>query len=65
MTRGENFSIEDLLFATLMYLDEDYEKNQPCEHRDSYQVDGRDGEVYYNVCNSCGVLFFKVVPFTV
>lgn len=38
------------------YLDEEYEKNRPCEHKSSYRVDGL-GEVYYNVCDDCGVLF--------
>lgn len=40
----------------LQYLDEEYEKNKPCEHKDSYTVDSTS-DVYYNVCNDCGVLF--------
>lgn len=40
-------------YAIAKYLDE----NQPCEHRSSYQVDSLVGNVFYNVCNDCGVLF--------
>lgn len=42
--------------AVLNYLDEEWEKNRPCKHLDTYQVDGYN-DVYYNVCNDCGVLF--------
>ena len=28
-----------------------------CEHKDSYQVDSQIGDVFYNVCNDCGILF--------
>ncbi len=37
--------------AILDYLD----ANAPCEHKDAYQVESP--EIYYNVCNDCGVLF--------
>lgn len=43
--------------AIIQFLDEEYEKNKPCKHKDSYQVDSQIGDVYYNVCNDCGVLF--------
>lgn len=43
--------------AVVQYLDEQHEKNKPCEHTDSYQVDPQTGDVFYNVCNKCGVLF--------
>lgn len=42
--------------SILNYLDEEYDKNKPCEHKSSYQVEGFN-DVYYNVCNDCGVLF--------
>lgn len=44
--------------AVIMYLDEVYEKNKPCEHKYSYQVEGY-GDIYYNVCDDCGVLFLS------
>lgn len=44
----------------LDYLDEEYEKNKPCEHKSAYQVESMNGdEVYYNVCNDCGILFLS------
>lgn len=46
--------------AIMKYLDEEYEKNQPCTHKNAYQVEGI-GDVYYNVCNDCGVLFLAKV----
>lgn len=44
--------------AIIQYLDEEWENNQPCKHLDSYIVESSLGDsVYYNVCNTCGVLF--------
>lgn len=42
--------------SILEFLDEEWEKMKPCKHESSYQVEGI-GDVYYNVCNDCGVLF--------
>lgn len=47
---------ETVMDALIKYLDEEHEKNKLCEHKDAYQVDSL-GDVYYNVCNDCGVLF--------
>lgn len=44
--------------AVLNFLDEEYERNKPCEHKSAYQVDQND--VYYNVCNDCGILFLSM-----
>lgn len=41
--------------AIMSYLYEQWEKNRPCEHKSAYQVDS--GDIFYNVCNDCGVLF--------
>ncbi len=41
--------------AILEYLDEEHEKNKPCEHKNSYQEESPLHA--YNVCNDCGVLF--------
>ncbi len=54
---GEHLGVEHA-HAIIKYLDEEYEKNKPCEHKDSYRVDSiMQDDVYYNVCNDCGVLF--------
>jgi len=58
--RKTDSKVEDLhkcLTAVMRYLDEEWSKNQPCKHEDSYQVDSLVGDVFYNVCNDCGVLF--------
>ena len=34
-----------------------YINKNHCEHTDSYQVDSFSGDVYYNVCHNCGILF--------
>jgi len=39
------------------FLFEEYEKNKPCQHKSAYQQESSDGEMFYNVCNDCGVLF--------
>ena len=57
LDEGEYESSKIFHSAILRYLDEESEKNKPCEHKSSYQVDEQIGEIYYNVCNDCGVLF--------
>lgn len=49
--------------AIMKYLDEQYEKNKPCKHKSSYQVQDQSApNIYYNVCNDCGVLFLSSLP---
>lgn len=43
--------------AIIQYLDEEYEKNKPCDHKNSYIVDSIHRDICYNVCEDCGVLF--------
>lgn len=43
---------EKIIVAMLNYLDEVF-----CDHKDSYQVDAQIGDIFYNVCNDCGILF--------
>lgn len=53
-----NTSQDASINAIIQYLDEQYEQNKPCEHKSAYQVESTVGDdVYYNVCNGCGVLF--------
>ena len=54
---GDVASDYEYICGIMAYLDEEYEKNKPCEHKSAYQVDSSLGDVYYNVCNDCGVLF--------
>jgi len=53
---NNDYGVSELLFAIKRYLDEEWEKNKPCQHKSSYTVDSTS-DVYYNVCNDCGVLF--------
>ena len=48
----EMVKIKCELLAIKKYLDESH-----CEHKDAYQVDSQMSDIYYNVCNDCGVLF--------
>lgn len=49
------------LNAIIQYLDEEWEQNKMCAHKSAYQVDSSNGdEVYYNVCNDCGVSDAKI-----
>ena len=53
LDEGEFDSTKIFNSAILMYLDEKY-----CEHHSAYQIESLVGdEVYYNVCNDCGILF--------
>lgn len=47
---------KNIIDSIIQYLDEEYEKNKPCEHKNTH--DSADG--LYDVCKDCGVVgFFK------
>lgn len=44
----------DFFQAVLIYLDEEYEKNQPCEHKGEKLESFEEGTRY---CGKCGAMY--------
>lgn len=51
----KNAGVADIIILAKK-INEIIESYKPCKHESAYQVEGFN-DIYYNVCNDCGVLF--------